>query len=354
MVSHGQRIVLLSLAAAIAVLAGSSGAGGTGQPSAGPPQMVFILPTNGTVFPPGPDNRSWEVAVMNLDGSGFRQLTSDGTFHFLPHFSPNGFKIVYSKYAVGGYADPNAQLDVVVYDLATGQETQLTHDGSAVSGVWSPDGRRIAYLSYRTSALWIVDADGSQPLLLGQPGGALDDLTWGDLAWSSDDWLLFTVGQNTNHCFKVRLDKMRPDGSARTQVTDGGPHCTPAGMEQSGDADPGFSADGQTIFSSRGNPVAPAGLPAGNPSVTERKLFAFSSDPWFPGKLETDLSLPSEPSCVEGVPKGSPDGKQVLLYRICFDTYPPTGGIYLTDTAGSYRTFVTHGFAPDWNPAWRP
>ena len=287
---------------------------------------------------------------MNLDGSGRRQLTSDGKFHFLPHFSPDGSKIIYTKYAHGGYGDPNAQPDVFVYDLVTAQETQLTHTGNAVQPVWSPDGRRIAYLTYTNSSLWIMQADGSQPMVLGQPSGALDDLTWGDLAWSSDDWMLFSVAQNTQNCFKVRLDKIRPNGTARTQVTDGGPNCTPPGKEQSGDADPGFSADGKTIYSSRGFPVPPAGATSG----TERKLFAFSSDAWFPGKPETDLSLPSEPSCIEGVPKGSPDGKQVLLYRICFDTGSPKGGIYLTDTASSYRTFVTQGFGPDWNPAWKP
>jgi hypothetical protein len=40
----------------------------------------------------------------------------------------------------------------------------------------------------------------------------------------------------------------------------------------------------------------------------------------------------------------------VLLFRICFDTGSPVGGIYVSDTAGSYRTYVTQGFGPDWNP----
>jgi hypothetical protein len=53
--------------------------------------------------------------------------------------------------------------------------------------------------------------------------GALDDQARGRLAWSSDGWILFVVAQNTNNCFKTRLDKIRPDGTARTQVTDGSP-----------------------------------------------------------------------------------------------------------------------------------
>jgi hypothetical protein len=121
-----------------------------------------------------------------------------------------------------------------------------------------------------------------------------------------------------------------------------------SGDEQSGDADPGWSADGQTIVSSRGFPMPPAGAASG----VERKLISFSSTPWFPGKPERDLSLPAEPSCIEGVPKGSPAGRQLLLFRMCFDRGAPVGGIYVTDTAGSYRTFVTTGFGPDWNPAY--
>ena len=84
--------------------------------------------------------------------------------------------------------------------------------------------------------------------------------------------------------------------------------------------------------------------------MTERKLVAFSSEAWFPGKPETDLSEASQPSCVEGVPKGSPDGTRVLLYRGCLDRPDEKRGIYITDTAGSYRTWIAEGFGPDWNP----
>jgi hypothetical protein len=154
-VSHVQRIVriiLLSQVASFAFLTGCSGPGGTGHPSAATPQMVFMMPTNGGVFPPGPDNIPWEIVVMNLDGSGRRQLTNDGKFKFLPHFSPDESKIIYTKF--GGYGDPNAQTDVFVYDLATAQETQLTHSGIAVQPVWSPDVQRIAYLSSRNGSFY--------------------------------------------------------------------------------------------------------------------------------------------------------------------------------------------------------
>ena len=336
-------LTTLMCAALSACGGGSSGTGGGTAPATA--QIVFMTPAIGAPAP-GP-GAIYEIAVMNLDGSGFRQLTNDGKMKMLPHFSPDARKIAYTRYSIGHYGEPNAVMDIAVYDLALDKETLITHDGYDANATWSPDGSRIAYINATQASIWTIAPDGSNPARVANASGAPDDTTWGDLAWSRDDWLLFTVGQTVNGCFKVRTDKIRPDGSQRTQVSDGGPNCTPAGLEQSGDADPGWSADGRTIYSSRGFPVPPVGPPSG---AVERKLYAFSSDAWYPGKPETDLSLPSEPSCIEGVPKGSPDGKRVLLFRACLDTGSLVYGIYVTDAAGSYRTRIANGFGPDWNP----
>ena len=141
---------------------------------------------------------------------------------------------------------------------------------------------------------------------------------------------------------------MRPDGSGRVPITDGGPHCTPAGLEQSGDADPGISPDGTTLYSSRGLPVTVSGT-AG---MTVRHLYRFSSAPFTPGKVETDLSLPAHADCVAGVPKVSPAGDRVALFLFC-RADPARAGVTLTTPGGATWTFVAPGFAPDWNPAAR-
>ncbi len=297
---------------------------------------------------PGNPSSPQEIFTMNLDGSNRTQITSDGLNKFLPRFSPDGTQLLYTKFLEGGYNAANARPDVVVYDFASAKETRLTFGGTAFQPVWSPDGKRIAFGSLAGDSLWIMNGDGSNARMAGSPSLGPDDKRWNDFAWSSDDWILFVVGQNTGGCFKTRLDKIRPDGSARTKVTDGGSNCTPAGMEQSGDADPGFSADGKTIYSSRGFPRALAGMP----TQTERRLYSFSSDEWQPGKVETDLSLPSPPDCIEGVPKGSPYDARILLFRACAGE--PHTGVTLTDATGSYRTWIADGFGPDWNPVRPP
>jgi Tol biopolymer transport system component len=233
--------------------------------------------------------------------------------------------------------------DIAVYDLAGDFEERLTWTGDSFAAAWSPDGTRIAYGTYSGLSLWTMAADGSDPRLVGAPSGADDDKRWNDIAWSSDDWILFTVAQSIGGCFKVRLDKIRPDGTSRTRVSDGGPNCTPPHREQSGDADPGFSPDGRTIYSSRGFPTSPPGIPGS----MIRRLYALSSDAWTPGKLERDLSLPSAADCIEGVPKVSPDGTRILLFRACAGE---PWGVNLTDTAGSFRQWITDGFGADWNP----
>jgi Tol biopolymer transport system component len=324
--------------------------------------MVFMWAPDGSGAPVGP-SIDYEIALVNIDGTGFRQITSDGRQKFLPHLSPDATKILYTKFTSGGFSSPDAVSYVAVFDLASGKETLVTTGGSDGYGTWSPDGSRIAYLqaarlgsaSAQPTTLITIDADGANPQILGSASGAPDDWVWGDIAWSHDDWILFVVGQTVGGSFcSSRIDKVRADGSERTQVTDGGPSCTPAGKEAVGDADPGWSSDGKVIYSSRGLAKTPAGLPSSS-LVTERKLYAYASDPWVAGKPESDLSLPEEPDCVEGVPKGSPDGQHILLYRICFDNGAASEpGIYLTDTTGSYRTFVAQGFGPDWNPALVP
>jgi Tol biopolymer transport system component len=342
-----QGLGLLLAAALAGCGGGSDGEAPSPTPSPSAPALVFTGDVSPTLPAPGPSSRQ-EVFTADADGKNIQQLTHDGREHFLPHFSPDGSKILYTLFSVGGYGDPHAVMDLVVYDRASGAETQLTHTGSSVQGVWSPDGRQIAYGDFSNNTISVMNADGSSPRVVARSAGTPDDRQWGDYLWSSDNWLYFSVAQDIDGCFKVRLDRMRPDGAERTRITDGGPNCTPPGLEQSGEADPGISPDGKTIYSSRGLPL----IVPGTTSATVRHLYRFSSEPFAPGKVETDLSLPAKTDCVAGVPKVSPGGDRIALFLLC-PTDPAHAGVTLTDAKGSAFTFVVRGFGPDWNPAVR-
>ncbi len=364
-VGSAVRTLVLATLLLLPAAACSKPAGGTGGIAGGPDgavdaaaatadggvaqRIVFVLPpTSGNGF-------LGEVALVNLDGSGFRQLTNDGKPKFLPHFSPDGTKLLYTKYIAGDYGQAGSMENVAVFDLASGRETVVATVGPAAiaQASWSPDGKRIAYIELGVqtqgglpgSPLMIIDADGSNAHVVGTPSGAPDDQFWADIAWSAQDWILFVVGQDVNGCSNSRTDKIRPDGSSRTKLSSGGTDCTPANASNPyGDADPGWSADGSTVFSSRGLPPPPQ-------LGALRHVYAFSSDAWAPGKPETDLEA-SEPDCAVAVPKGSPDGKRVLGTRNC----APGGedGVWVADvssTATSNWLLVYHGgFGGDWNP----
>lgn len=114
---------------------------------------------------PGPGSTD-EVALMNLDGTGFRQLTSDSKFTFFPHFSPEARKIAYTKYSVGHCGESGPIMDFADYDFAGVFETVITHEGRSANAAWSPDGSRIANLnSADRSATRTVAPDGSSPAM---------------------------------------------------------------------------------------------------------------------------------------------------------------------------------------------
>src|SRR5207249_7370210 len=106
-------------------------------------------------------------------------------------------------------------------------QTRLTNNATTDGApAWSPDGQRIAFVSYGDEEIYVMNADGSAVTRLTNNAG-FD----GGPAWSPDGQkLAFVTYRDGNEEIYV----MSPDGSAQTRLTnnpalDGSQHGRRAG-----------------------------------------------------------------------------------------------------------------------------
>jgi Tol biopolymer transport system component len=140
----------------------------TGRAYAVSPDRTMVA-TSPCCGPPNP------VFVANIDGSDLRVITPQGVDGFGPQWSPDGSKLVYQERDAATQELGN----LVVYDLATGERTQVTDLPPKSYGLWfispsfTPDGRAILFHLPRgprsspdTWDLWTVPVTGGEPTLL--------------------------------------------------------------------------------------------------------------------------------------------------------------------------------------------
>ncbi len=142
-------------------------------------RLVFISPCDGNqeYYP------NAALYIINADGSNLNPLSSTPGGDFDPSWSPDGSKIVFTSMRSGG------RPQIYVMDLQSKETKLLSNEFSRDwQPSWSPDGSKIAFITNRKGPyqVWIMDADGKNQQLFSHSLTANDTHP----TWSPDGKLL--------------------------------------------------------------------------------------------------------------------------------------------------------------------
>ena len=281
-------------------------------------QITFISDRDG----------NYEIYVMDNDGKNQRRLTNNPKFDISPSWSPDGKRIVFMSDRDGHVIDniPGLPIfEIYVMDADGGNQQNLTNDPkNDASPSWSPDGQRIAFSSDRdgNSEIYVMNADGSnQQNLTNSPDDNFHP------SWSPDGKRIAFSARRDGHFIgedgiTSEIYLMDADGRNQQKLTE----------NRTNDESPSWSPDGKRIAFSADR----------KGDFTNYEIYVMDAD----GKNQQKLT---ENRGDDVSPSWSPDGKQIT-----FSSYRDNnqGEIYVMDTDGDNQQNLTNNPHNDGNPEW--
>jgi Tol biopolymer transport system component len=300
----------------------------TQEPTATPPLPTSSpsLPLGGGViaycYQPMTGGSLHQIYAINADGSDNRRMiqASIGLNHH--EWSPDAQKI-----AAVGYADPSTW-SIYVFDADGSDLTRLTN----VSGVldsepsWSPDGAKIAFTRIypdqdNREEIWVMKADGSDPLWIGVEGLAAK--------WSPDgSRFIYTSNRSGNYeIYTADIDGTDEQQLVSTSADESFPTWSPDGRQIAYSASTG---EWNTIENSQ-----------------TYEIYVMDAD-------GTNVHQLTHNTAYDGNPRWSPDGSLLVFSSDLAET--GHWEIYVMNADGSSVKQVTHtpSNATAINPVWRP
>lgn len=250
---------------------------------------------------------SFDLWVMDADGSNPINLTNDPEYNRQPTWSPDGQRIAFARYL--SFMD--SDWDIWVIDANGGNLVQLTQGPSEDRDpAWSPDGQRIAYAS--DWDIWVMDADGSDPVNL-----ATDfSIDFGP-AWSPD-------GQRIAYASV-------PDSLSRADIwimDANGKNPVNLTTSSESESSPSWSPDGQRIAY-----VCQLG-------EEDRQICLMNAD-------GTDQIPLTDGFRFADDPVWTPDGSRILFTAFVSDSIPSPNHIFSISVDGFGVINLTEDFSPD-------
>ena len=273
-----------------------------------------------------------EIYVMDSNGHNQRRLTNNRHLDWYPSWAPDGKRIVFASERDGHVQVKHGWLTSEIYVMdADGRNPQnlTNHPEDDGSPSWSPDGKRIVFMSDREEPvlyfdIYVMDADGNNLQRLTE--NPKDDR---DPSWSPDGKRIVFRARKEEHFenkfgITYEIYVMDDDGDNLQRLTE----------NRKNDMFPSWSPDGKRIT-----------------FASDRKGDFVNFEIYVMDTDGNNLQKLTENRIHDWKPSWSPDGKQIVFAsdrKGNFENFE----IYVMDDDGSNPRNLTNHPKVDEDPSW--